>query len=240
MGYYVYIAMGVILLPAIIFSIIAQARVNSTYSEYSLVETTAKKPACVVAREMLAKYGITDVVVTKVGGKLTDYYSDRDKTVALSQDIYESCSVSAIGVAMHEVGHAMQYADGYAPIKIRNLVIKVSNISNKFLWPLVLIGLIFDIGVSGSGIIGAIFLWAGICFFGLSALLNFITLPVEYNASARAKEVMQKEYLLTEQEGKMASKVLNSAALTYVAGLVVAIANLLRFVLVVMSGKKKD
>ena len=240
MEYYMYIAMGIILLPAMIFSFVAQAKVNTNFKKYSKVESNAKKPACVVAREILAKNGINDVIVKKIGGTLTDYYSDREKTVALSQDIYDSDSVSAIGIAMHEVGHAMQYASGYFPIKVRNLMVIVCNISSKLLWPLVFLGLIFDLGVAGGGVIGEVFLWSGIGFFGFSAFLNFVTLPVEYNASARAKKVISSEQLLTEQEKQMASKVLDSAALTYVAALMVSITNLLRFLIVVMSGRKRD
>src|SRR5574344_1151636 len=223
MAYYEYYIMGIILLPAIIFSIIAQAKVNSTYKKYMEVNSKVGLPAYKVAEMMLEKKGIIDVRVIKIGGQLTDYYSDKTKEVALSEDIYSSTSVSAIGIAMHEVGHAMQYADGYKPITVRNFMVKVCNLSSKILWPLVILGLIFNFGVQSSGVLGQVFLWAGIGFFGLSAFFNLVTLPVEYNASNRAKAVISKENLLTSEELSGASEVLNAAALTYVAALLVSI-----------------
>ena len=240
MEYYQYYLMGIILLPAIIFSIYAQSKVNSTYSEYLSKKTQNGMPASVVAKKMLEKKGIFDVVVKKVAGKLTDYYSEKEKVVALSQDIYDSDSVSAVGIAMHEVGHAIQYAEGYKPIVMRNIMIKASNISSVVLWPLVIIGLIFNFAVVGGGVIGSVFAWAGIGFFGIAVLLNLITLPVEYDASNRAKKLMEQENLLTTEERVGASKVLNAAALTYVAALLVSVMNLIRFILVVMMNSRRD
>lgn len=232
--------MGIILLPAIIFSAIVQAKVNGTFKKYGKVEAQKGLTAKQVAEQMLEKYGADDVVVKKVKGSLTDYYSDKDKTVALSEDVCDSTSVSAIGVAMHEVGHAIQYAEGYAPIKFRNFMVKVSNLSSQLLWPLVIIGLIFNFGVESGGVFGNICLWAGIGFFAISIIFNLITLPVEYNASNRAKKIMASENILTTQELSQASEVLNSAALTYVASLVVSVLNLLRFLIVMLGNKKSD
>ncbi|HAJ77501.1 MAG TPA: hypothetical protein DCO89_00330 [Clostridiales bacterium] len=233
MEYYQYYLMGIILLPALIFAIIAQIKVKSAYAQYSKVISKNGVSAKVVAERVLEKKGINDVVVKRVGGELTDYYSDKEKTVALSQDIYDSASVSAIGIALHEVGHAIQYAEGYGMIKARNVMIKVSNISSVLLWPLVIIGLIFNLAVLDGGLIGNIFLWAGIGFFGFTVILNLVTLPVEYDASNRAKKVMEEEQLLTKEERQGATKVLNAAALTYVAALIVSVMYLARFLLVV-------
>ena len=221
------------MLPALIFAIIAQAKVKSAYAEYSKVTSKKGITAKVVAEQILEKKGIKDVVVKRIGGELTDYYSDKEKTVALSQDIYDSTSVAAIGIAMHEVGHAIQYAEGYGMIKARNVMIKVNNISSVLLWPLVIIGLIFNLAVLDGGLIGNFFLWAGIGFFGFSVILNLVTLPVEYDASNRAKKVMIEEDLLTVDERQGAEKVLNAAALTYVAALIVSVMYLVRFLLVV-------
>lgn len=238
--YWEYYLMGIILLPAIIFSAIVQAKVNGTFKKYGKVEAQKGLTAKQVAEQMLEKYGADDVVIKKVKGSLTDYYSDKEKTVALSEDVCDSTSVSAIGVAMHEVGHAIQYAEGYKPVKIRNFMVKVCNLSSKLLWPLVIIGLIFNLGVESGGVFGNICLWAGIGFFTLSIIFNLITLPVEYNASNRAKKIMANENILTTQELSQASEVLNSAALTYVASLMVSVLNLLRFLIVMLGNKKSD
>ena len=239
MEYFQYYLMGIVLLPAIIFSIIAQAKVTGTYKTYKQVQTSQNIPAYQVAQKVLEKYGIRDVVVKRVGGELTDYYSDKEKTVALSKDIYDGTSVSAIGIAMHEVGHAIQYAEGYKMIAFRNLMIRTSNIASVVLWPLVVIGLIFNLAIIGGGVFGNICLWAGIGFFGISVLLNLITLPVEFDASNRAKKIMKAEGLLTKEEQNGASKVLNAAAMTYVAALLVSISYLVRFLLVVLLNSKR-
>lgn len=238
MEYYEYYIMGIVLLPAIIFSMWAQFKVNSTYKKYGKVMSQKGVLAKDVAQDILEKKGINDVVVQQVGGTLTDYYSDKDKVVALSQDIYNSASVSAIGIAMHEVGHAMQYAEGYKMVRVRNFMVRVCNISSVLLWPLVVIGLLLNLAVAGGGIAGSICLWSGIGFFGLSVIFNLVTLPVEYNASNRAMQVIKSQNLLTEDEQKGAKAVLNSAALTYVAALMVSVMNLVRFLLVVLSNSK--
>lgn len=231
--YIEYYFMGIILLPAILFALYAQIKVDTTYKKYAKVSSKNGKTAHEIAEEILRKNNITDVTVKKVKGNLTDYYSHKDKVVALSSDVYDSASVAAIGIAMHEVGHAIQYAKGYTPIKFRNLMVKVCNISSVLLWPLVLIGLMFGFFITSGSLIGNIFLWAGIGFFGFAVILNLITLPVEYNASKRAKEVISKENILTTEELSMASQVLNAAALTYVASLLVSVLNFIRFILVV-------
>ena len=175
MQYYEFYIMGIVLIPAIILSVVAQAKVKSAYANYSKIETQNNLPANVVAEKILEKQGIRDVVVTKIGGELTDYYSDKDKTVALSKDIYDSTSVAAIGIALHEVGHAIQYNEGYKMVGIRNFMIRVSNLSSKILWPLVVIGLIFNLAVVGGGIFGEICLWSGIGFFGIAVIFNNFT-----------------------------------------------------------------
>ena len=241
MQYYEFYIMGIVLLPAIILSLVAEAKVKMAYQQNMKVLSQNGLTAHQVAEIILEKQGIAEVAVTKVGGELTDYYSDKEKVVALSNDIYDSASVSAIGIAMHEVGHAIQYHEGYKPIAFRNIMVKVCNLSSKILWPLVIIGLIFNLAVVGGGIFGEICLWAGIGFFGFSVILNLVTLPVEYDASNRAKSIIQQENLLTKEEFEGASKVLNAAALTYVAALMVSVMNLVRFLLVVfMNTRRRD
>ena len=241
MQYYEFYIMGIILLPAIILSIVAEAKVKMAYKQNMEVLSQKGITAHEVAETILEKKGINEVAVTKVGGELTDYYSDKEKTVALSSDIYSSTSVAAIGIAMHEVGHAIQYHEGYKPVAFRNLMVKVCNLSNKILWPLVVIGLLFNLAVVGGGVFGEICLWSGIGFFGLAAIFNLVTLPVEFDASNRAKSIIQKESLLTKEEFDGASKVLNAAAWTYVAAMIVSIMNLVRFLLVVvLNSKKRD
>ena len=233
--------MGIILLPAIIFAIVAQVKVKSCYNQYNQVPSQRDETAHEIAEKVLKSKGIDDVVVKKVGGELTDYYSDKDKIVALSQDVYDSKSLAAIGVALHEVGHAIQYNEGYKMIHVRNFMIKTSNIASIMLWPLVIIGLIFNLAVLDGGLVGNICLWAGIGFFGISILLNLVTLPVEYNASKRAKDVIASQNILTKEEQQGITKVLNAAAMTYVAALVVSIFYLLRFLLVVfVNSKRRD
>ena len=239
--YFEYYLMGIVLLPAILFAVYAQAKINKTYKTYMSQKTYRGMKAHEVAQKMLEAHDIYDVVVKRVGGELTDYYSDKDKVVALSGDIYDSDSVSAIGIAMHEVGHAIQYSEGYKMIFVRNFMIRLSNISSVVLWPLVFIGLILGLATTGGGVLGSIFAWTGICFFGISVILNLVTLPVEFDASKRAKDLMQSRGLLNEEELQGASKVLNAAALTYVAALLVSVMNLVRFVLVVlMNNRRRD
>ena len=231
--------MGIILLPAIIFSVYAQIKVDSAYNSIMIVKTQKGLSASQVASKMRQKKDIFVVDVKKVAGRLTDYYSDKEKTVALSQDIYDSDSVAAVGIAMHEVGHAIQYAEGYKMVHFRNIMIRVSNISSVVLWPLVIIGLFLNLAVVGSGVIGSIFAWCGIGFFGIAVILNLITLPVEFDASNRAKKLMEQENLLTAEERIGAAKVLNAAAMTYVAALMVSVMNLIRFILVVVMNSDR-
>ena len=241
MQYYEFYIMGIVLLPAIILSIVAEAKVKTAYKQNMEVLSQKGIVAHEVAEYILENQGIKDVTVARIGGELNDYYSDKEKTVALSQDIYNSTSVAAIGIALHEVGHAIQYHQGYKMVSFRNLMVKVCNLSSKILWPLVVIGLLLNLAVVGGGVLGEICLWSGIGFFGLSVIFNLVTLPVEFDASNRAKSIMQKENLLTKEEFDGASAVLNAAAWTYVAALMVSVMNLVRFLLVViLNSKNRD
>ncbi len=228
--YWQYYLMGFILLPGIILGIYAQSKVNSTFSKFSNVMSESGKTAGEVAKIMLNSAGCDDIKVTNISGHLTDNYNHRTKTVSLSNSVYNSTSVASIGVAAHEVGHVLQYKTNYFPIKLRTFAITISNISSQLLMPLLITGLIFDFLIYTA--FGYYFMWAGIIIFGLSVLVNLVTLPVEYNASHRATTILKESGLLTERETEQAKSVLNAAALTYVASLVYSILAFLRFVLV--------
>ncbi len=233
-AYFIYYILGIILIPAIILSIYAEIKVKSTFSEYQKTLSKSGSTAYQVARRLLDYKGLQDVNVVEISGNLTDNFNPKNKTISLSSDVYNSTSISAIAVACHEVGHAYQYKDNYFPIKIRNTIIPICNISSKLLLPLVIIGLIFDF-LLFMPIFGNIILISGVTIFGLSTLFNFITLPIEYNASNRAYDMIIKSGELDQEELNGAKKVLSSAALTYLAAFVYSLLNLLRFVLTILA-----
>ena len=235
--YWEYYIMGIILIPGIILAIVAQFKVQTNYSKYSKVLSSKGLKASEVARLILDSANLQSVQIEKIDGKLTDHYDPKREVVSLSADIYDSTSVAAIGIATHEVGHALQYATNYKPIKARMFLVHACNISSKFLWPLVFIGLFLNFGL--NSVVGEVCMWSGIILFGLSVIFNLVTLPVEYNASSRAKSILVNAEILSQDEMEGVHKVLNAAALTYVAALVVSILNLLRFVLVMLSSKDK-
>lgn len=238
--YWDYYIMGIILLPAILLAIYAQSKVSTTYATFSKVLSQKGIKSQEIARLLLDCADLNNITVTKVNGKLTDYYDHKNQVLALSSSTYNSASVAALGVAAHEVGHALQYKDGYLPIKLRSLIIPITRVSSTILWPMVVIGLMFNFAVYPGTTLGNIFLWIGIIFFGLAVVLDLITLPVEYNASNRALALLSQTEILTEEETKGAKKVLSAAALTYVAALLNSILNLLRFILVILMNSKRD
>lgn len=233
--YWDYYLLGIILLPGIILAIYADCKVKSTYGKFSTAFAECGKTAKEVARLFLDSAGLKDIQITRVRGELTDYYHHRKKIIALSDSVRDSQSISAIGVACHEVGHALQYQSGYFPIKLRNFFIPICNFANSLLWVFIFLGAIFFYTN-----LGMTFLWIGVGIFALSVLLNLITLPIEYDASKRALQLLEKSTVLSPEETKCAKKVLNAAALTYVAGLVVSILNLLRLLLAILSKSRQD
>lgn len=236
--YFHYYIMGIILLPGIILSLYAQAKVNSTYNKYSQQYSSANITAGDFVKRLLSVAGMNNTVVKQTSGHLTDHFNPRTNEICLSNGVYNSSSVASLGIACHEFGHAMQKKEHYAPYQIRKIIIPVTNLASKLLWPLIIIGLIFNFGVEAGSTTGDIFLWSGIIFFGLAVLVNLVTLPVEFDASKRAIKILQSTELLTEDELDGTKSVLNAAALTYVAALVVSILNLLRFLLVVLSRRR--
>ncbi len=237
-AYWLYYILGIILLPGIILGIYAQTKVNTNYNKYSKVLSKKGITGAQVARLILDTAGLTDYNVVKISGKLTDNFNPKTKTVSLSQEVYDSTSVASLGIASHEVGHALQYANNYAPMKARTVAVQTTNFASVFLWPIIVLGLLFDFVIFTNSIVGDIFLIAGVTFFALAVIVDLVTLPVEFNASNRAKKILGDSSICDSDEMVGVNKVLNAAALTYVASLVVSILNLLRFILVFTSRKR--
>lgn len=227
MGYYAsYI---LYMLPAFLLAMFAQIKVKSNFSKYSKIHSRNGYTAAMVARMILDNNGLQQVAIDRVPGSLTDHFDPRTNVIRLSDSVYNSTSVAAIGVAAHEVGHAIQYSVGYTPIKIRSAIIPVSQIGSSLSWPLFFIGLIFR---------SDLLMIAGIVLFSLVVLFQLVTLPVEYNASHRALDTLQTYQYLGTDEVQGARKVLSAAALTYVASLATALLQLLR--LVALAGNRRD
>lgn len=230
-AYLEYILMGVILIPGIIFAVYAQSKVYSTYNYYNKIRAKSGITATQAARSVLDGASLEKVKIRTVQGNLTDHYNPQTNEVALSSKIANSTSIAALGIALHEVGHAIQHNKGYTLAKVRSGVVKFSSIVSQFLWPLVLLGILLNF-VYVDSIVGQVFVWAGIGFFGLAVLVNLVTLPIEYDASNRALKILEATEYLEKDELPGCKKVLRAAGLTYVAALLVAVLNLLRFVLV--------
>lgn len=211
----------ILILPALIFSIWAQARVKSAFQKYSAVRAGMSGMA---AAQMVLRSGeVADVAVRPISGNLTDNYDPRSKVISLSQPVYGADSVAAVGVAAHEAGHAVQYARGYAPVKVRNAVIPVSQFGAAFSWPLLMLGLLLS---------SQKLMLVGILLFSAAVLFQLLTLPVEFDASRRALRALEDCGRFSEAELDGARKVLRAAALTYVAALAVSAAQLLRLLMI--------
>lgn len=230
MLYWEYYLMGIILLPGIIFSIWAQARVSNAYSKYSKVLGSKGITGAEVVKQMLDVNGIQDVTIRQIDGELSDNFNPRTKVISLSKDVYNGSTIAALGVAAHECGHAIQHAKNYVPAKARGALVTVSNISSRLLWPIIIIGLLLDFGL--ETVYGRVVLWCGVAVFGLSLIFSLVTLPVELDASRRAVNSLVELNVLDGMEVKGAKEVLTAAALTYVATVVVSILELVRFLLI--------
>jgi len=212
----------ILIVPALIFAIAAQVRVKNTYAKYSNVRNTRALSGADAARQILDANGLGDVSITRIAGNLTDNYNPKTKVVSLSDPVYSSTSVAAVGIAAHEVGHAIQHNLGYMPIKIRNAILPAANIGTYAAFPLVIIGLIFNYPP---------LIDVGILFFSIAVAFQIITLPVELNASSRAVTTLSSTGILDWNELKPVKSVLHAAALTYVAAAAMALAQLLRLIL---------
>lgn len=224
----------VLVLPCVLLSLWASSSVNNTFKKYSSQNSRRGLTGADAAARVLRANGVTGVRIERVSGDLTDHYNPSTNVIRLSDSVYGSTSTAAIGVACHEAGHAVQYAQHYAPIKLRAAIIPITNIGSKLAIPLILLGLLLTAfeGLSTG------FVYLGIACFGLSTVFQLITLPVEFNASHRAMVAISDGELLTEEEQKGARKTLTAAAMTYVAALAVSLAQLLR--LIMLYGRKRD
>lgn len=212
----------ILVVPALLLALWAQVQVKTTYRKYSRVPNSRGMTGAYAAQAVLNFYGITDVRIERVSGNLTDHYDPRSKVIRLSDGVYNSSTVAAIGIACHEAGHAAQHAENYAPIKIRNAITPVCNIGSTIGIPLALIGWIFGF---------SILVYVGLGLYAAIFIFQVATLPVEFNASRRAIKVIDETQLLRDDEIGGAKKVLAAAAMTYVASMIVALANLLRLLL---------
>ena len=223
----------ILVLVGVVISLIASARVNTTFSKYSRVRNLRGITGAEAAERVLHGAGIYDVRIEHVSGNLTDHYDPRSKVLRLSDSVYGQASVAAVGVAAHECGHAIQHARGYAPLKLRSTLVPIASFGSKIAWPLILIGLLFT-GESSFWLLNA-----GIIAFSLAVLFQLVTLPVEFNASNRAIRTIADIGLMQGDEIKSAKKVLRAAALTYVASAATAILQLLR-ILILTGGRRRN
>jgi hypothetical protein len=210
-----------LLIPALILTLYAQFKVQSTFAKYSKVASKSGKTAAEVSRLILDSAGLRSIPVQEVAGNLTDHYDPRDKTLHLSNPVYNSNSVAAIGVAAHEAGHAIQDAKAYAPLALRNNLVPVAGLGSQLAIPLFFMGLIFSFPMLMD---------IGIIAFSLAVAFQMITLPVEFNASSRAVKILADGGHLAEDEIPMAKSVLNAAALTYLAAAAMAVLSLIRLI----------
>ena len=233
---YDYLLFLLLLIPCLIFSGWASARVNSTFTAFDRVQTRSCMTGYDTAVRLMSRRGVHDISVNRVDGKLTDHYHPTKKQVNLSMSSYGSTSVAAGAVAAHEVGHVMQKKSGYVPYRIRNALVPVTNIGARLALPLVIVGVLLDLFLTVTDVpVGRWLVYIGIALYGLSTLFMLVTLPVEYNASRRAKKMLIEDGILTEEELPGASKVLSAAALTYVASLLVSLLYFLRFAVLFLS-----
>ena len=225
----------VLVLPCMILAMIASANVNSTFKRYSQQRSYRGLTGSQAAQRVLSANGVTGVRIERINGNLTDHYDPRTNVIRLSDSVYADTSTAAIGGACHEAGHAVQYAQNYAPIKFRAAIIPVTNFGSKLAMPLILLGILF----SGLGELSTTIVYLGIACFGLAFVFQVVTLPVEFNASSRALRAIESCGLLTEEELQGARKTLRAAAMTYVAATAVALAQLLRLIVIFGGGRRR-
>lgn len=223
----------IILIPAILLALYAQTKVQTTYARYMRVPARSGITGAEAARELLRQNGLYDVRVEQVRGRLTDHYDPRSKTLRLSPEVYNSSSLAALGIAAHEAGHALQHADEYTPLRLRNAIVPIASIGSQLAFPLLLIGLLLD---------NLNLITIGVAAFSLAVLFQLITLPVEYNASSRAIAALEAGGMIYREEVQPTRNVLSAAALTYVAATIMAVMQLLRLLLIsgLLGGRRRD
>jgi len=227
----------VLVLPAMFFAMWASSRVSSTFKKYQNQLSSKRITGLQAAQTVLNANGLTNIKIERIKGQLTDHFSPTENIIRLSEPVYDSTSTAAIGVACHEAGHAIQYAVGYAPIKLRMAILPVTNFGGRFSPYLIMGGLILS-SMSQDPTFGIYLAYAGIILFGAVLLFQLFTLPTEFNASSRALQAIQQHDILTPAEMEATKKVLSAAALTYVAALAVTLMQLIRF-LIIVSGRRR-
>lgn len=231
--YYYWDPTYILVIIGAVICMIASARVKSTYNKYSQYRSMTGMTGAQAAERILNAAGIYDVEIRHVSGNLTDHYNPSQKTLNLSDTVYGSTSVAAIGVAAHECGHAVQHQQGYVPLNLRSAIVPVANIGSTLAWPLIVIGLFFTSST------GTFLINLGIIFFSFAVIFQLVTLPVEFNASSRALRMLEQQGILGDSELPLTKKVLKAAALTYVASAAAAILQLLRLI-VLFGGRSRD
>ena len=219
----------IILVPAMLIALLAQINVSSTFNRYSRIASRRGLTGAQAAEEVLRAHGVYGVRITRVSGKLTDHYDPKTNTIRLSDAVYGSTSIASVGVAAHEAGHAVQYAQEYGPIKLRGAIIPVCNFSSQISILLIILGF---------ALYSRPLFAVGVVLFAVAAFFQVVTLPVEFNASRRAIQSLRDTHMLDDQELRGAKKVLGAAAMTYVAALLVSIAHLLRYILAFDSRRR--
>ena len=229
-----YYILGIILVPGLLLSIVAEVMVADSFKKYSVIGSQLGQTASQVARTFLDNAGLQHIQIVRVSGHLTDHYHHKKQILALSDSVYDSTSIAAIGVACHEVGHALQFQQNYVPVRIRNFLVPICNFGSKLMWVIMFMGVAFFYLLATP-----VYLYVGVGVFALFVLFNLVTLPCEFNASKRATELLQTSGYLNTEELVGAKKVLRAAALTYIASLIVSILDLLRLILVLMANNRK-
>ena len=232
--YLIFIAAYLVLTIA---GVVASVKVNSTFSRYAAVAASCGLTADQIARRILDANGLYNVQIRRISGNLTDNYHPTQKVLSLSQSVYGSRSVSAIGVACHEAGHAVQHAKGYFFSSLRLKLVPVVNFANSLIMPLMLVGMILGFGASLS--FGRIFIWAGVIIFGLSLLFSLVTLPTEFDASRRAQKALKEGYF-SSSEAAMSRKVLTAAAMTYIVSFLMSLLQFARFLFMLLLSRRRD
>lgn len=223
-----------LVLPCIIFALIASSKVNSTFQKYSKQISSRHITGAQAAQQVLAANGVHNVRIEQVSGNLTDHFDPKSNVIRLSDQVYNSPSTAAIGVACHEAGHAVQYAQNYGPIKLRTAIIPITNIGSRLALPLILLGVLLNF----LGELSYVFIYIGILCFSLSLVFQLVTLPVEFNASRRAIQAIDSQEILTDDELLGARKTLSAAAMTYVAATAVSLAQVIR--LLSIFGRRRE
>lgn len=238
MEYYIgYIVSGVVIIISIIIALVAQVKVNNAYEENKEKLSSLDMTGGQLAEKLSSDYDL-NLMVRQCSGRLTDHYDPTDRSLNISQENFNSKSIAAQAIVAHEFGHALQHAENYAPFKVRQTVVKASNLISRMIMPLLIVGILLQIFL--LGIAGPLVIYISVALYAVAVIANLITLPVEVNASSRAKDLLVKLGCTSDSEVQATDKVLNAAALTYVASLLVSMAYFLRFLFLLLMWTKRD